>query len=159
MTRARKMYQAIEMILTIIKLLDKLKSIETPATSPMKANLLGETLLPSTSPASRRFNANPALVKNLKARIRCHIKSFLAQHTLFPVQFIYGGVDQLTALKTQDNRAETRLSGDSRIINLRLGGSQASRRSSTRSGQSRSQSALKSQKSTKSKSNKPAKRA
>lgn len=45
------------------------------------------------SPANPRFTKDPAMAKNLKERIRCHIKSFLAQHTLFPVQFKFGGVD------------------------------------------------------------------
>lgn len=83
MTRARKMYQAIEMILTIIKLLDKLKAIEAPE----------DPQSPGKSPQQRRFHKDPGLVQNLKERIRCHIKSFLAQHTLFPVQFKFGGQD------------------------------------------------------------------
>ena len=87
MTRSRKMYHAIEMILTIIKLIEKLKvadpglfetideHLNERSYSPKASPKLG---LRSSSPASRRFNKNPALVKNLKARIRCHIKSFLA---------------------------------------------------------------------------------
>ena len=88
------------------------------------------------SPVLRRDKI-AAKAKLLKARIRCHIKSFLAQHTLFPVQFRYGGVDQLTALKitNTDGRAETNMSGESRIINLRLGGGS---RTSQRSGRSSS---------------------
>ena len=63
MTRARKMYHAIEMILTIIKLIEKLKT-----TSGSNADLSLSVPAPK----------NPAVVKNLKMRIRCHIKSFLA---------------------------------------------------------------------------------
>ena len=103
MTRARKMYEAIEMILTIIKLIEKLRKLEGPPTS----NNDDLSVLSSPSP-TRRFTKNPALVKNLKARIRCHIKSFLAQNTLFPVQFRFGGVDQLTLLKTSTNRNNNR---------------------------------------------------
>ena len=85
MTRARKMYQAIEMIITIIKLVDKLKTVENPsANSALQRRSPTLLLSPSLSPGSRRA-LNPALVKQLKERIRCHIKSFLAQHTLFPV--------------------------------------------------------------------------
>ena len=78
MTRARKMYEAIELILTIIKLIEKLWKLEGPPPSDNND-------LSVLSGHTRRFTKNPALVKNLKARIRCHIKSFLAQNTLFPV--------------------------------------------------------------------------
>ena len=63
MTRARKMYNAIEMILTVIKLIESLQTMEKQNISEVRA----------------------AKIKNLKVRIRCHIKSFVSQHTLFPV--------------------------------------------------------------------------
>ena len=125
MTRSRKMYQAIEMILTIIKLIEKLKTFSEKSSDN-----------PSSAGVTRKLVKNPAMVKNLKARIRVHIKSFLSQHTLFPVQFRYDGIDQLTFLKTStnpDGRSESHLSGESRIINLRLG---QSSRNSVKSGRS-----------------------
>ena len=102
MTRARKMYHAIEMILTIIKLIEKLKVVEGGEKGGPGDNsdLKDAKTAKPTVPARKLGQRNPEAVKNLKARIRCHIKSFLAQHTLFPVQFKYGGVDQLTYLKT-----------------------------------------------------------
>ena len=87
MTRSRKLYNAIEMILTIIKLIEKLKTVDSSFLDDSGKNDGPESGrganssplgLRSSSPASRRFNKNPALVKNLKARIRCHIKAFLS---------------------------------------------------------------------------------
>ena len=70
MSRALKMYEAIEMVLTIIKLIEKLKSLEGPQGDNYDLSVM--------TGHSRRFTKNPAQVKNLKARIRVHIKSFLA---------------------------------------------------------------------------------
>lgn len=137
MMRARKMYHAIEMILTIIKLIEKLKVVEGGEKGGPEDNrdLKDVKTGKPTLPARKLGQMNPEAVKNLKARIRCHIKSFLAQHTLFPVQFKYGGVDQLTYLKTVgvDGRPDSQLTSESRIINLRLG---QSSRNSMRSGRS-----------------------
>ena len=142
MTRSRKLYNAIEMILTIIKLIEKLKTVDSSFLDDSGKNDGPESVrganssplgLRSSSPASRRFNKNPALVKNLKARIRCHIKAFLSQHTLFPVQFKFGGYDMLSLLRGpkggDPTRAESHLTGESRIINLQVGGSRRGSRS------------------------------
>ena len=51
--------------------------------------------------ASKQTEDNPQasiddpMIKHLKERIRIHIKSFLAQHSLFPIQFKFEGADQL----------------------------------------------------------------
>ena len=94
MTRARKLYHAIEMILIIIKLLEKLKHLEGGSQQQFLSSIRSssDNVHSATSP-SRRPTKDSAVVRNLKARIRVHIKSFLAQHTLFPVQFKFGGVD------------------------------------------------------------------
>ena len=118
------MYHAIEMIVTIIKLILKLKSIEAPQTPINKDGLLtlNSTHLLSPSKIIATGDSEEVILQ-LKARIRCHIKSFLAQHTLFPVQFKFCGVDQITHLKTPEAIARaSRLSGESRIIDLRVGG-------------------------------------
>ena len=70
MSRALKMYEAIEMVLTIIKLIEKLKSLEGPQGDNYDLSVM--------TGHSRRFTKNPGQVKNLKQRIRVHIKSFLA---------------------------------------------------------------------------------
>ena len=124
------------MILTIIKLIEKLKVVEggEKGGSGDNHDLDVNTAKPRV-PARKLGQRNPEAIKNLKARIRCHIKSFLGQHTLFPVQFKYGGVDQLTYLKTVGvgGRPDSQLTSESRIINLRLG---QSSRNSMRSGRS-----------------------
>ena len=51
----------------------------------------------------------------MKQRIRYTIKSFLGQHTLFPIQFKFDGVDQLSNLKDWKERKPD----DERIIDLR----------------------------------------
>ena len=78
MRRARKLYQAIEKIMTIIKLIERLKSLQQKETYDV-------------------------LLENLRKRIRSQIKSFLHQHTLFPIQFKFDGVDLLQQLKNPGN--------------------------------------------------------
>ena len=46
MTRARKMYHAIEMILTIVKLIEKLKAIEAPSRATDNRDLEDSTYSP-----------------------------------------------------------------------------------------------------------------
>ena len=81
MTRCRKMYHGIDMMQTIFKLLIKLKELQEDIDGPNSA-----TGLSAASP-KRRFNSPGKLRKEtlLKDRIRSVIKSFLAQHTLFPI--------------------------------------------------------------------------
>ena len=104
MSRCRKMYNAIDMMQTVFKLLNKLKTMQE------KAGLEIGTMSPSSmSPQKKRE-------QQLKDRIRGTIKSFLAQHTLFPIQFKFDGVDQLSYLKA--SKPEDSLS-DQRIVDLR----------------------------------------
>ena len=105
MTRARKMFAAINMIIKIIKLLEKLKQLQ-------RGRKLGSSLSKSFNDADDNFlraslNQTPKLdpaedspkVKNMKKRIRALIKIFLTENTLFPIQFKFDGKDQLIHLK------------------------------------------------------------
>ena len=68
------------MILTIIKLIEKLKVVEGGEKGGPEDNrdLKDVKTGKPTLPARKLGQMNPEAVKNLKARIRCHIKSFLA---------------------------------------------------------------------------------
>lgn len=58
-------------------------------------------------------------VEIVKARAICHIKSFLAQHTLFPVQFKFEGVDQLSVmLKGSAQLEDNDIEPDSKSVQL-----------------------------------------
>lgn len=110
MTRARKMYQAIDQIATVIKLLEKLSEVQGSGNRKNKNGEFKEEYL-------RR-------VANLRARIRCAIKAFVTQHTLFPVQFKFGGEDKLAKFKKKSAEEEKFIpqnQKDEKIIDLRLG--------------------------------------
>lgn len=60
----------------------------------------------------------------MRARIRCAIKAFVTQHTLFPVQFKFGGEDKLAKFKKKSAEEEKFIpqnQKDEKIIDLRLG--------------------------------------
>ena len=134
MSRCRKMYSCIEMIQTIFKLLDKLRSIQDQLSSSQKSQQQLESLQNKE--------------QLLKRRVRGTIKSFLAQHTLFPIQFRFDGVDQLSQLK---DPAKVQLEDDNRIIDIRSPKNFGKVKKKSRS-QKRTKSRAKSQKSSQGKS-------
>ena len=73
LNRCKKLYNAIEHLTTVFKLLTK----------RMQANCTGDS--------------------KINERLRCAVKGFLVEHTLFPVHFHFKGEDLLASLRRLKN--------------------------------------------------------